>query len=180
MRSHRGLLLVLVLVSSVILFPASANAHARLVSTDPADGAVLTTMPESVTFTFNENILEGSTAIAFVDELGSVIDSSPGTLLGPSITAAWPQQASQGSIQVSYRVVSADGHPVMGSITVTLAGTSPSQPETTTPAPLLEATPSTTNSFPLPISLAIGITVLIALGAVILRITSQRRRRGSP
>jgi methionine-rich copper-binding protein CopC len=179
MRSLRGLLLVLFLVSSVVLFPASAQAHARLVSTNPADGAVLTTMLDSVTFTFNENILEGSTAIAFVDEIGSVIDSSPGTLMGPSITAAWPRQASQGSIQVSYRVVSADGHPVMGSITVTLAGTSSSKPDTTIPAPLPEAIQSANSGFPLPISLAIAITVMIALGAVFLRITSQRRRHGS-
>ena len=174
MRSLRGLLLVLVLVSSVVLFPANANAHARLVSTNPVDGAVLTALPNSVTFTFNENILEGSTAIAFVDELGVVIDSSPGTLLGPSITAPWPQQASQGSIQVSYRVVSSDGHPVMGSITVTLAGTSPSEPGTATPAPTPDATPSETISFPLPISLAIAVAVMIAIGAVILRITRQR------
>jgi methionine-rich copper-binding protein CopC len=180
MRSLRGLLLVLIMVSSVVLFPANANAHARLVSTNPADGAVLTTMPDSVTFTFNENILEGSTAIAFVDELGVVIDSSPGTLLGPSITATWPQQASQGSIQVSYRVVSADGHPVMGSITVTLAGTSSSKPDTATPAPQPESIPTTTSSFPLPLSLAITVAVMIAIGAVILRITHQRRRRGSP
>jgi hypothetical protein len=131
-------------------------------------------MPDSVTFTFNENILEGSTAIAFVDELCVVIDSSPGTLLGPSITAPWPQQASQGSIQVSYRVVSSDGHPVMGSITVTLAGTSPSEPGTATPAPTPDATPSETISFPLPISLAIAVAVMIAIGAVILRITRQR------
>ena len=174
MRSLRGLLLVLVLVSSVVLFPANANAHARLVSTNPVDGAVLTALPDSVTFTFNENILEGSTAIAFVDELGVVIDSSPGTLLGPSITAPWPQQASQGSIQVSYRVVSSDGHPVMGSITVTLAGTSPSEPGTATPAPTPDATPSETSSFPLPLSLAIAVAVTIAIGAVILRITRQR------
>jgi methionine-rich copper-binding protein CopC len=167
------------MVSSVVLFPANANAHARLVSTNPADGAVLTTMPDSVTFTFNENILEGSTAIAFVDELGVVIDSSPGTLMGPSITAPWPQQASQGSIQVSYRVVSSDGHPVMGSITVTLAGTSSSKPDTATPAPTPDATPSETSSFPLPISLAIAVAVMIAIGAVILRITHQRRRQGS-
>jgi hypothetical protein len=131
-------------------------------------------MPDSVTFTFNENILEGSTAIAFVDELGVVIDSSPGTLMGPSITAPWPQQASQGSIQVSYRVVSSDGHPVMGSITVTLAGTSSSKPDTATPAPTPDATPSETSSFPLPISLAIAVAVMIAIGAVILRITHPR------
>ena len=179
MRSLRGLLLVLVMVASVVLPSGSAQAHARLVSTNPADGAVLTALPDSVTFTFNENILEGSTAIAFVDELGAVIDSSPGTLMGPSITAPWPQQASQGSIQVSYRVVSADGHPVMGSITVTLAGTSPSEPGTATPEPLPESIPSTTSSFPLPLSLAIAVAVMIAIGALILRITHQRRRQGS-
>jgi methionine-rich copper-binding protein CopC len=180
MRSLRGLLLVLIMLTSVVLPTGSAQAHARLVSTNPVDGAVLTALPDSVTFTFNENILEGSTAIAFVDELGVVIDSSPGTLLGPSITAPWPQQTSQGSIQVSYRVVSADGHPVMGSITVTLAGTSLSEPDTATPAPPPEATLSASSSFPLPISLAMAIVVLIAIGAVILRVTHQRRRRGSP
>ena len=50
---------------------APASAHASLVSTDPAEGAVVPESPDIVTFTFNEPVSLAGDSIQAYDASGS-------------------------------------------------------------------------------------------------------------
>ncbi|MFC7505195.1 copper resistance protein CopC, partial [Nocardioides sp. GCM10030258] len=57
MRRVPGLVLALLIAAvAVVGWAAPASAHATLVSTDPAEGAVLAEAPAEVTFTFDESV----------------------------------------------------------------------------------------------------------------------------
>jgi len=106
----------------VLLVMAPAAAHSDLESSDPSSGATLAEAPARVTFTFNEDLLEQGNAITLTEvatgmrlELGDVAVS------GDSVSVGWPAASPAGEFRAAYRVVSADGHPIDGTITFTVA-----------------------------------------------------------
>ncbi len=105
-------LLVAVLL---LLSPLPALAHAALVSTDPVDGATLDTAPASVTLRFNEPVTPIS--VRLLDGAGRAL-LLPGlaTVENNEVRVALPSTLGQGHYTVSYRVTSADAHPVAGAI----------------------------------------------------------------
>ncbi len=151
----------------VILGAPAASAHTQLASSDPADGATLTTPPSSVTFTFDEDLLPGTDTVSINDAAGNVLVSTDVDASGPTISAPWPAAASSGTFQVADRVVSDDGHPVTGAITITIAADGSSAP--------------TASSEPEPRGIAAGLVVVIALAVLVLivavAITLVRRQR---
>ena len=105
------------LLSFALLLMGSgpASAHASLVGSDPAEGAKLDAAPSAITFTFNENI--GNPAyIAVTAPNGSKIDVGDVRAIDNKVTATLPDVDQKGRYTASYRVVSADGHPVEGTI----------------------------------------------------------------
>jgi len=93
---------------------AGAMAHAVLVSAEPADGSVLTAVPPSVTLRFNEAMTVG--ALSLVDARGRRRDDIGIDAAERTVVMTLPSDLPQGSQLVSYRVISADGHPVAGVI----------------------------------------------------------------
>jgi methionine-rich copper-binding protein CopC len=90
-----------------------ASAHAVLVGTNPKDGASLATSPHTITLTFNENI--GTPAfIAVQSPDGKKVTTSKAKAVDHTISATVTDVGKRGRYAVSYRVVSADGHPVEG------------------------------------------------------------------
>lgn len=93
---------------------ATASAHAELVSSSPADGAMLVTLPDVVELVFSENV--GKPA----DVVGLAPDGDPvpsGELTVVDDTAALPLEAEStqtGTYTISYQVTSADGHAISG------------------------------------------------------------------
>ena len=174
MRFPRVAITVLLTMMALTMGSSPASAHSKLVSTSPTDGSSLTSVPDQVSFTFNENLLAGSTTIAFVDDAGTVISSSPGVISGTTITSPWPAAASTGQIQVSYRVVSADSHPITGTMTVTLSATDAPSESAATPliSPNTEVDPQSSPSIWLILLVVACIAAAIALIGV-----SQTRSR---
>lgn len=116
MRSLRvaGALALLVLL---VLLPAGpAAAHATLVSSDPAEGEVLETTPDVVTFTFDEPVALTAGSVQVFDAAGDPVESEASSR-DTVITADLPDGLDDGSYVVVWRVVSADGHPIAGSLT---------------------------------------------------------------
>ena len=107
------------------LVAAPAQAHSELVSTDPADGAVLDAPPTIVSFTFNEPLMPDFVRFIGTDPSGNTGDLPVSSVEGPTATIAWPASAPGGEWTVSYRVVSQDGHPIEGGITFSYADASP-------------------------------------------------------
>ena len=118
----RVLAALAVAVGALVVAPIPAAAHTEVESTSPADGAVLSEPPATVSFTFNEDLLPGTDTISINDDAGNVVATAAVEPDGATISMPWPAEATSGTFQVAFRVVSGDGHPVSGAITLTLSG----------------------------------------------------------
>ncbi len=142
-----GLIALSALIGGVFVAPL-AQAHSELVSSDPADGAVLDAPPKTVSFTFNEVLMPDFVRFIGTDPAGQTGDLPVSSVEGSVATIEWPTTAPAGEWTVSYRVVSQDGHPIEGGITFAYAGTSP------TPAPTSAAPTSASPTSAAPTSAA--------------------------
>ncbi|KQV64927.1 hypothetical protein ASC64_14520 [Nocardioides sp. Root122] len=129
-RRHRALGLVaaaLVALALVVGFGAPASAHAELISSDPAEGAVVDAAPETVTLTFNEPVRLTSQQIAVYDAQGDEVPSTAGAS-GTEVTVELADAAdlADGSYVVSWNVLSGDGHPISGALTFSVGAASAS------------------------------------------------------
>ena len=126
--SWRRLPAVVLLMSFAgLLFAASpALAHAQLLSSDPAPGAVLDTAPTSITLVFTEPIEISLGAIRLFDGAGNQVDIGKAT--HPAGHTEQVQVAlgdlADGSYVVDWRVVSSDSHPVHAAYTFQVGETS--------------------------------------------------------
>jgi copper transport protein len=115
---------------------SAACAHASLVGSDPPDRAMVAQAPVQVRLTFNEPV--SPLAIRLVRPSGDVTDlTTMAVTEGDAIVVALPPlSAAIGAHLVSWRVVSADGHPVGGTIAFSVGqpGVSPAMPELSDPA----------------------------------------------
>ncbi len=136
-----GGLLALLLVTA----PAAA-AHATVVSSTPADGARLAGAPSTVTVTFDEAVgLNGVGYLRVVDQTGRDVDAGPASHPGgdaTQIATTLKTGLGDGTYTASFRVISADSHPVAGVIRFVVgtgalvggAGGTPSSVNSTTSA----------------------------------------------
>lgn len=136
-----GILALAALIGGTAVAPV-AQAHSELISTDPADGAVLDAPPTTVSFTFNETLMPDFVRFVGTDPSGQTGDLPVSSVEGPTATIDWPATAPAGEWRVSYRVVSQDGHPIEGGITFTYAGASPSPTPVPTSAAPTSAEPT--------------------------------------
>lgn len=125
----------LVALALVLLGGSTAAAHAELVETDPAEGAVVETAPETVTLTFNEPVRLTSQEIAVYDAGGDPVASTAGAT-GAEVTVGLTDAAGleDGTYVVSWNVLSGDGHPISGALTFSVGAPSadvaaPPEPE---------------------------------------------------
>ncbi|WP_436699364.1 copper resistance CopC/CopD family protein [Nocardioides sp. BYT-33-1] len=107
---------VLVVTGTVLATAGPASAHATLVSTDPAEGTVLAEAPSSVTFTFDEPVQLVPDGLLAFDAEGQRVDVEP-SAKGAEVTGRLPGDLGDGTYVVTWRAVSADGHPIAGSLT---------------------------------------------------------------
>jgi copper transport protein len=108
-----GLLAVVVLLVAM----ASTNqafAHAALIKTDPADGAVLAQGPAQFSLTFSEPV--SPLVLTLVKPDGTPVPLTSLRLSDQTVEIDNPQTLGSGTHVLSWRVISADGHPVGGSL----------------------------------------------------------------
>ncbi|MGY1807776.1 FixH family protein [Blastococcus sp. SYSU D00669] len=116
MRRAVALLLALVggwLVAGVVL-AGPAAAHAELVSTTPESGAELDAAPEEVTLTFTEGVSVGAGYARVLDADNARVDTGEPTVSGDVVTVPLRGDLPDGGYLVTYRVISADSHPISG------------------------------------------------------------------
>lgn len=106
-----GLLAILLLW---LALPATAFAHATLVGADPTDGAVLPAAPARFSLSFNEPVSPLALTLIGPDAVQAKLDSS--RVDGGTLVIDAPKTLPHGTHVLSWRVVSADGHPVAGSL----------------------------------------------------------------
>ncbi|WP_168176584.1 copper resistance CopC family protein [Williamsia sp. 1135] len=98
-----------------------AAAHSSLVSSNPAADSALEQPPTAIELTFNQDISESFATIAVRDDTDTQIEVSAPSVVGTVVTARLPTGLAAGGFTVGYRVVSADGHPITGEFTFTVA-----------------------------------------------------------
>jgi copper transport protein len=107
-----GLVTSLFLAGIATAVPAAA--HATLVSTDPAEGARLDQVPSRVTLEFSEAVSLGAGYARVLSRDGERVDSGAASVDGTVLTIPLRAGLPEGGYLVTYRVISADSHPVSG------------------------------------------------------------------
>lgn len=139
-----------------------ASAHATLISTDPAEGEVVPQTPDVVTLTFDEPVSLTAQGIRVFDAQGEPVPADASSA-DAVVTADLPDELSDGTYVVTYRLVSADGHPIAGSLTFSVGAPS----ESVVP-PDVDAGPTGPMKAALGIVQALGyLGLLLAAGLVV-------------
>lgn len=107
-----------------LLAAAPASAHAALVGSDPGNGTIVPDAPNRVTLTFSESVQLLSDKIRVLSPDGSRADQGEPSVSGTQVTIPLRSGAGRGTYLVSYRVISADSHPVAGTISFSVGATS--------------------------------------------------------
>ncbi|BCH14619.1 copper resistance CopC/CopD family protein [Mesorhizobium sp. L-2-11] len=107
-------LLAAIVLLAAIAAPGQAFAHAALVTTEPTDGAVLAQSPAQFSLTFSEPV--SPLVLALVRPDGTPVPLTSFRLNAQTLAIDNPHRLGSGTHVLSWRVISADGHPVVGSV----------------------------------------------------------------
>lgn len=144
-RSVIRLAVGLVVLLAAFLTPlgvGSAAAHAELLETDPADGAVLEEAPGHVTLRFNEQVRVPDGGVRLFATGGADPRELEASVVNNQVVAQVPADLPDGGYVLGYRVVSADGHPVSGALTFSVGMTTVSVSD----VDVLSGTPASTRA----------------------------------
>jgi methionine-rich copper-binding protein CopC len=174
------------LLVSPLVLAAPASAHDSIAGSVPTDGATLTTAPTEVRITFEEPPTATGLGVAVMAPGGSSVVAGKPTIEGNVVVQALDPLTVGGTYAVSYRVVSADGHPVTGTLAFTVDLPTPS-PSASSSAPtsasatsasssataLASAKDGSSSSTPVGAIIAGAVALALVVGAVVL--VSRRR-----
>lgn len=103
----------------------TAHAHAALVSSEPADGAVIAAAPSRLTLTFNQPV--SPLVLRLLPPDGKFSELQATAERESSLAVTFPSGLREGTHVLSWRVVSLDGHPVGGSVVFSIGAPSTSR-----------------------------------------------------
>lgn len=115
LRRGAGVLLAAPVV--LVLWALPASAHASLDATTPAQGSQLSVAPASVSLLFDQQVGVNAGSLRVLDPGGRDVDAGPPAHPAGNdraVRVGLKPALGRGSYTVSWRVVSADGHPVSG------------------------------------------------------------------
>lgn len=164
---------VVALFGGLVAGPASA--HSARTGASPEDGASVTTAPDRVTLTFNEDLQEAYATLKVVGPDNHFWQKGEPTIDGRDIWVALDGLGPAGEYKVNYRVTSADGHPVQGQTTFTLTeagnGTAGAEVPADYEAPE-ECEGGSVPAWPFVVG---GIVIVLAIGAGVAFVLVRRR-----
>ncbi len=142
-------LFTFMLICALLIVPALASAHAELVSSDPADGAVLDVAPSSVTLKFDDELASEGAKLVVTAADGSSADAGNGGVdlsdaEHKTMTVDLKPNLGPGTYTVTWSVVGDDGHEVGSSISFEVKGAADSAPASQ-PSSAESAAPATAN-----------------------------------
>ena len=137
MFNWRSLTAGLLFFMTFVALP-SANAHSALESSNPAIDQVLEAFPSEMSLTFNEELIsiEGElvNTLTLQGNDGANYDLLAPTVVGAVLSAkTGSAEYPAGSYLLTYRVVSADGHPISGEIAFSTQSSTTIESAITTP-----------------------------------------------
>jgi copper transport protein len=108
------IILFIFMILALLCGAERAFAHASLVASEPADGSVIAAAPASLVLRFDEPV--SAAVLRLLDAAGRQRDDIKVEAQDERITVALPRDLPRGTQVLSWHVVSADGHPVGGSL----------------------------------------------------------------
>lgn len=148
-----------------------ASAHNTLTGSDPADGSTASTAPTVVTLTFDQPVQNYQPVLTVSGPNGNRFSAGPPAVSGNQVSIAVSGAGPAGSYLAAYRVISADGHPVTGKISYTLAATAAGSAVGEAPPPgeaIVDAgADSDSSGLGIWLWLGIGVAVLLVAAAVV-------------
>jgi copper resistance protein C len=111
-------LAALALVGLTFGLALPASAHAQLLIANPPVGSSVSALPSRVSLTFDDNLINlggSSNQIQVIDPKGNHVEVGVSAVNGPTLSVPLKPETIVGKYEVTYRVISADGHPVSNS-----------------------------------------------------------------
>ena len=96
--------------------PAGASAHARLLRTQPANGAVVARPPRAVVVVFDDTVRVGAGNAAVANATRASVEQGPPTARGRVLTIPLRARLGHGDYSVRWSIVADDGHRERGVI----------------------------------------------------------------
>jgi|GEM_PF-1766220 len=124
------------LMAFVLLGQLPASAHDRLIDSNPKDGATLKKAPVSISLKFNEKVQDLGAQIKLLNQDGKTVVQDEPKVDGTLVSYVLPELPN-GDYSVAWRVVSADSHPIEGTLTFAVAD--PKNPISSDPAGTTES-----------------------------------------
>lgn len=110
---------------AIVGSPTAAFAHAQPVGTAPADGQVVATSPDTISVSFDEQVSLPSSGNQLLDAGGEPVEAVV-SVRDDQLTFEPADVLQRGTYVVSWRVTSADSHPVSGGFTFSVGAPSAS------------------------------------------------------
>ncbi len=165
------------LAGSFGLAPA-ASAHAVLVTANPVQNSILPTAPGQVTLQFSESVTLIAGKVRVIAPDGTRADTDQTRTSGDQVIIPLKPGAAQGTYLVSYRVISADSHPVAGSYTYSVGRTSTAPVDSDVAA---ASSPVVSVLFPIVRWIGyVGLVLLVGSVLVLALLWPQRLDRAGP
>jgi copper transport protein len=132
-RAATAALAAIVVAAVALVVAPSALAHAELQSSEPARGAVVPRQPAQLTLRFTEPVELAFGAVRVFDAAGGRVDDGRAAHLdgdGSALAVGLRPGLPDGSYTATYRVISADSHPVSGGFVFSIGtpGGAPARP----------------------------------------------------
>ena len=153
-------LALLGLLAAALLAAGDAAAHAQLVAADPPAGAVVATAPATVALSFSEPV-SPLAARWFPAGGGAPIAVTPEPQ-GDRLLVPVPAALGTGTQVLSWRVVSADGHPVGASLGFSIGAPTPAAAAPAAPS----AWPAAAARYLVTVALVLGVGGAVAASLV--------------
>jgi copper transport protein len=157
---------------------APAIAHAALTGSDPAAETVVPEAPNRITLTFSESVQLVPGKIQVLDPNNERADQNQPEVAGNTVTVPLRADAAKGTYLISYRVISADSHPVAGAIVYSVGApsTRPADGETDP-----EQNPAVRSAIPVAKYLGyVGLVLLVGPVLVLALLWPHRLSRTGP
>jgi copper transport protein len=115
------------LVACALLWASAAIAHAVLITSEPQDGATLPASPKDIRLTFGEPV--SPLVLRVLEPDGQIVRLNDYRVAANTLFVNLPPQPGAGTVILSWRVVSQDGHPVGGTLSFSVDKTSAEFPK---------------------------------------------------
>ena len=163
-RAPRWLVPVPAAVLLMLLAAAPVLAHAEFVSSDPADGAVLATPPQTVTLTFSEGLDSAKSSIELVGPDGSTVATAKPAGDGDVTMTLGGLALTAGSYSVKWTSVSLDTDILRGTVSFTVGQGASGVPVTTGGDPA-----SGGNGSDVVLPIVVALVLVAVVGAYVIR-----------